>query len=133
MRAMALRGGASALLLAFFFTAAAAETRSATVRRNSATAVATFTVYNPEGCTAGDAADTHVSDQPAHGAVTMERQAVQLKSGRCAGRTVRGIVFIYRPKPGFAGRDAFTVALPMSPYEERLGGYQKITYEITVQ
>ncbi|MCK7610908.1 hypothetical protein [Roseibium sediminicola] len=55
---------------------------------------------------------------PKHGKVSFKQVSGQLgeKAGRCAGKTVKGTLVIYRPDKGYKGDDVFKVGFVMDMY-----------------
>lgn len=115
-------------------TAALAETHAVAVKRNAASAIGSYARYFIDTCRAADTSDVRIATQAAHGVASLGYAPLSIGKGEpCAGAGLKGLVVTYRPKPGFAGKDRVVIAIPMSKYEERYGGYQEIVYDITVQ
>lgn len=69
---------------------------------------------------------------PANGALDIRREPITLKTAvdhkQCIGKTVEGVVVVYKPKPGFKGTDRFTLRR-----ERHLGGAELTEVAVTVK
>lgn len=105
-------------LIAFFVsTAAHADTVRETVPRNKATVVGSGAIYGPD-CSAGMIPKFKVKQEPKHGKVSFKVISAKLgeDAGRCAGKTVKGMLVIYQPNKGFRGEDVFAAGFVMNMY-----------------
>ncbi len=113
--------------------AASAETIEVAVKRSTATAIGSRLNYFPETCTSAATADISVARQGQNGTVTLSRQLLRMPADAlCPGVEFKALVYIYRPRPGFVGRDRVVIRVPTGPFEYA-GGYVDKVYEITVQ
>lgn len=94
---------------------AQADTFRETVPRNKSTVVGSRATTLP-GCLTGAPPKMKVRVAPKHGKVTFKQVSGKLgeKAGRCAGKTVKGTLVIYKPDRGYKGDDVFKVGFVMN-------------------
>lgn len=102
------------IFLALFSTFSLADTIRETVPANRASAVGSHAVYGPY-CGAGIIPKMKVTRAPKNGSVSFKQVSGKLgeNAGRCAGKTVKGTVIVYKPNRGFRGEDVFNVRFTM--------------------
>ncbi|MCV0427313.1 MAG: hypothetical protein K5905_17770 [Roseibium sp.] len=107
----------SCLTLLLISTFAQADTVRETVPANKASVVGSQATILP-GCLSGAAPDMKVTMAPKHGTVSFKRTSGTLneEAGRCAGKTVKGTLVIYKPNRGYRGEDVFKIGFTMDMY-----------------
>lgn len=107
----------SLLVLLFSSSIASAETIRREVPANKTSTVGAHATYGPS-CTGGAIPKFRVTKAPEHGQVTFKVVSFKLsdKTGRCAGRNVKGTAVIYKPNRGYRGKDVFKVGFKMDMY-----------------
>lgn len=115
------------LFILTFPVTAQADTFRETVPRNKATVVGSRATTLP-GCVAGVPPKMKVRQAPKHGKVSFKQVSGKLseKSGRCAGKTVKGTLVIYKPDRGYKGEDVFKVGFVMDMYEAGSGKIRNV-------
>ncbi|WP_422375217.1 hypothetical protein [Roseibium sp.] len=72
---------------------------------------------------------------PKHGKVSFKQVSGKLQEGRCAGKTVKGTLVIYKPNKGYKGEDVFKVGFTMDMYVSGSAKIRNVVdkYVITVK
>ncbi len=94
---------------------AQADTIRETVPANKTSVVGAHATYGPL-CEGGTIPKMKVTQEPKNGTVSFEQVTRKLseKAGRCAGKTVKGTLVVYKPNRGFRGEDIFRVRFVMN-------------------
>lgn len=94
---------------------AQADTFRETVPANKTSVVGAHATYGPL-CEGGTIPQMKVTQAPKNGSVSFQQVTSKLseKAGRCAGKTVKGTLVVYKPKRGFRGEDVFRVRFVMN-------------------
>jgi hypothetical protein len=110
----------------------AAETVSKRVPANRATSLDLFMQWN-NSCKNLGTISSRVTKQPSSGSLRpsvvtapIPRNA-DIGSSACAGKKIKALRIVYRPKPGFRGRDSATISVNYAS-----SGRKTYTYVITV-
>jgi hypothetical protein len=129
MRSLALFLGLLAVVIPQYVSA---ETQSRRVPANRATQLDLFMQWN-NNCKNLGTITTNVTKRPSSGTLRpsvvtapIPRQA-DFGSNKCAGKKIKGLRIVYRPKPGFRGRDSATIFVNYSS-----SGRKSYSYSITV-
>lgn len=125
--------GAAAIM---FSSAANAGTYKRDVPANRSTVVESHAVYNKGTCYGGEIPQMKVTKKPEHGQVKIRRTAFKLSkdTGKCAGKSVKGVAVSYTPNKGFRGKDEFKLGFSFSKYEgSRQKTFASDKYLITVK
>ncbi|MEL7525522.1 MAG: hypothetical protein AAFN16_07125 [Pseudomonadota bacterium] len=95
-------------------TFAQADTFRETVPANKTSVVGAHATYGPL-CEGGTIPKMKVTQAPKNGSVSFRQVSSKLseKAGRCAGKTVKGTLVVYKPNRGFRGEDVFRVRFVM--------------------
>ncbi|MHA7774052.1 hypothetical protein [Roseibium sp. M-1] len=123
------------LLIALFVsTTAMAETVRATVPPNKATVVGSGAIYGPD-CSAGMIPEFKVKQEPKHGKVSFKLITRKLGegAGRCAGKTVKGMLVIYQPDKGYKGEDVFKAGFVMNMYTSGAADIRHVVNKYVIQ
>ena len=109
-----------------------AETQSKRVPANRATSIDLFMQWN-NGCKNLGTITTSVTKRPSAGSLRpsvvtapIPRRA-DFGSSSCAGKKIKALRVVYKPKPGFRGRDSATISVNYGS-----SGRKSYTYNITV-
>lgn len=127
---------AAYLLLGLGFAAspAAAETIERTVKANAASAIGGFFGYEVNTCYTSVVPDVKVKQAPTNGTFRiMPYERTLGKDTNCAGKKVRGLVYVYTPKKGFTGADVVELDVPWSSNDHNMPMIYTSTYRINVQ
>lgn len=111
-----------------------ADTFRESVPRNKATVVGSRATTLP-GCLTGAPPKMKVRVAPKHGKVSFKQVSGKLQEGRCAGKTVKGTLVIYKPNKGYKGEDVFKVGFTMDMYVSGSAKIRNVVdkYVITVK
>lgn len=128
-------------ILAFALTiaclsSALADQFSRTVPANRKSQVYSHAVYQKQSCISGAIPNMKVSRKPKHGKVTFQRSTFKLgkDTGRCAGKSIKGMGIIYTPDRNYRGQDKFTVTYSYEAYSgASRRNFISNTYNITVK
>lgn len=102
------------VLILLFPVLALADTIRETVPANKTSVVGAHATYGPL-CEGGTIPKMKVTQAPKNGSVSFQQVSSKLseKAGRCAGKTVKGTLVVYKPNRGFRGEDVFRVRFVM--------------------
>ncbi len=111
-----------------------ADTFRESVPRNKSTVVGSRATTLP-GCLTGAPPKMKVRVAPKHGKVSFKQVSGKLQEGRCAGKTVKGTLVIYKPNKGYKGEDVFKVGFTMDMYVSGSAKIRNVVdkYVITVK
>jgi hypothetical protein len=113
---------------------AAAQTADRTVKANTPTAIGGFFGYEVDTCYPANIPDVKIKQAPANGTLRIiPHQTTLGKEDRCAGRTVKGLAYVYTPNKGFKGSDEVSLNVPWSSNDISIPTLRTYTYRITVQ
>ena len=115
-------------------TASLAETINITVPAGKSSVIYNFASYNPGTCGAMAPPKAEVR-KPKNGTLTSSRSSQKIAAGKpCAGKIVKGTRVIYRPKPGFRGKDVAKFGFSRPRFTDGTGSsYYGVTANITVK
>ncbi len=99
---------------------ARAEVVKREVKANKSTGIYGFYQYNPNNC--GSMAPPKFKIKSVeHGKIGGGIHKFKIEKGRCKGRQVKGVGFVYKPKRGFRGLDKARVILSMPNFTDDTG------------
>ena len=111
-----------------------AQTADRTVKANTSTAIGGFFGYELNTCYPANIPDVKIKQAPANGTLRIvPHQATLGKEDRCAGKTVKGLAYVYTPNKGFKGSDEVSLDVPWSSNDISIPTLRTYTFRITVQ
>lgn len=124
----------SFLILLSISSAAHADTIRREIPANKTSTVGAHATYGPE-CAGGAIPKFRITKAPEHGKVTFKKVSFKLseKTGRCAGRSVKGTAVIYKPDRGYRGKDVFKVGFTMDMYVSGSGKIRNVVDKYIIE